>query len=104
MINPRTSDCKECAEILPLIEAINCRLYEASSDMYNNLAYGLNRKIPATDLLDLLAYKRILINKYVDMNYACDFSVNQIANRVRILTAGCDSCVYKEPIIVFHRN
>ena len=103
MINPRTSDCKECAEILPLIDAINCKLFESAIDMYNNLAYSLNLKIPATDLLDLLNYKRILINKYVDMNYACDFSINQIANRVRILTTGCLTCVKAEMVYVFHK-
>jgi hypothetical protein len=102
MIVPRVSNCKECAEIMPLIDAINCKLYEASVDMYNNIAYALNHRTPVTDLLDLLHYKRILMNKYVDMNYACDFTINQIANRVRILTAGCAKCVHKEVIKVFH--
>lgn len=98
MLYSKVSDCKECADILPLIDAINCKLYEASSDIYNNVAYGLNLRVPATDLLDLLNYKRILTYKYINMDYACEFTVEQIANRVRILTAGCAKCVYKEPI------
>lgn len=104
MINSRVSDCKECADIMPLIDAINCKLYESSLDMYNNLAYALNLNIPANNLLDLLHYKRILIHKYTNMDYACEFDINCIANRVRILTAGCATCVYKETIVVFHKN
>jgi len=85
MLTPKITDCKECADILPLIEEINCKLFELSLSAYNNIIFSLNLTIDQTAALDLLNYKRILMYKLVNPNYASAYSVNMIASRVKLL-------------------
>jgi hypothetical protein len=61
----------------------------------------LNKPIPAGDMLELIAYRRILMYKYINPNYAHKYTVNMIASRVIRLTAGCVSrCNTPEPCLV----
>ena len=85
MLNPKITDCKECADILPLIEEINCRIFKLSLSAYNNIVFALNLPINYTAALDLLNYKRILMYKLVNPDYAGEFSVNMIASKVKLL-------------------
>lgn len=85
MITPRLTYCKECADILPLIEAINCKIFKLSLEAYNNIVYALNLHVNTNAALDLLNYKRILMYKLVNPDYASEFSVNMIASKVKLL-------------------
>jgi len=101
MISPRTTDCTECKDILSLIDAINCKIYQTSLVAYNNIVFGLNLYIDQDLIMDLITYKEILTRMYVQPNYNCTFPLSKIASRVRMLTAGCKSCVRDEVIYVF---
>jgi len=85
MLYPKVSNCKECADILPLIEEINCKLFKLSMRSYNNIVFMLGLIMDHTATLDLLNYKRILECKLVNPDYAGEFSVNMIASRVKLL-------------------
>ena len=89
MLTPRITCCKECAEIQPLIDQINCKLLELSKSAYNNIVYGLGIPINHTAVFDLLNYKRILEYKKVNEHYACQFTVNMIANKIKKYVTGC---------------
>ena len=91
MLTPRLTNCQDCDKIPDLLKSIDCKLAEFGSNMYNNVVYMLNQPIPATTMLQLLAYKRILTYKYCNPHYAGQCSVNDIAGKVIRLTAGCVS-------------
>ena len=94
MLTPRLTNCQECANIPTLIDKIDCKLAEVGNNIYNNIVYMLNYPIPATLMLQLIAYRRILIFKYCNPNYAKKYSIDQITNKVIRLTAGCvNKCV-----------
>lgn len=83
MITPKTTYCKECSDIIPLIDQIDCKIFELAKKAYNNIVFGLCS--PSEVALDLLHYKRILMYKLVNECYAEEFTVNMIANRVQLL-------------------
>lgn len=85
MLSPRLTSCPECANIPALVGEIDCRLAELSSNLYNNIVFMLNQPVPGGAMLDLLNYRRILIYKYCNPNYAAPFTVNMIASRVKLL-------------------
>lgn len=85
MISPRLSNCNDCSNINKLIEDINCKIFDISKDSYSNIVYGFGKPIPFTTMYDLLNYRRILEYKAINSDYAIDFSVTQISNKVRIL-------------------
>lgn len=85
MINSKITNCKDCAEIPPLISDINCAIFKLSLKMYNNIIFSLNANIDYMSILDLLNYKRILEYKLVNPEYCCDYSVNSIATKVKLL-------------------
>ena len=91
MLSPRLTDCKECANIPSLLKKIDCKLAELGNSLYNNISYMLNKPIPAGDILQLIAYRRILMHKYCNPNYVHEYSVAMIASRVIRLTLGCVS-------------
>lgn len=91
MLSPRLTDCPECANIPSLLKKIDCKLAELGNNLYNNISYMLNKPIPAGDILQLIAYRRILTYKYCNPNYVHRYSVQMIASRVIRLTAGCVS-------------
>lgn len=91
MLSPRLTNCPECSNIPDLLKKINCKLAELGNSLYNNISYMLNQPIPAGDILQLIAYRRILTHKYCNPNYVHEYSVAMIASRVIRITAGCVS-------------
>jgi hypothetical protein len=101
MLSPRLTDCPECANIPSLLRKINCKLAELGNSLYNNISYMLNQSVPASDIMQLIMYKRILEYKYINPDYVCKYSVNMIASKVIRLTAGCVSrCNTPEPCVI----
>lgn len=91
MLSPRLTNCPECANIPDLLRKIDCKLAELGNSLYNNISYMLNKPIPAGDILQLIAYRRILQYKYINPNYVHEYSIAMIASRVIRLTVGCVS-------------
>ncbi len=91
MLTPRLTNCQDCHKIPDLLKQIDCKLAELGNDMYNNIVFMLGNHIPATTIMQLTAYKRILTFKYCNPHYAGSCSVNDIAAKVIRLTAGCVS-------------
>jgi hypothetical protein len=85
MLSPKVTKCKECADILPLIDEINCKIFQLSLKSYNNIVFSLNLYIDYTAILDLLHYKRILTYRILNPNYAGEISINAIASKVKLL-------------------
>ena len=85
MLTPRLRECTECADISSLIEEIDCKMAKLAGNMYNNITLLLNKSIPAEAIIDLLHYRRILQYKYVNSNYASDYTINMVASRVKLL-------------------
>jgi hypothetical protein len=85
MISPRLTECKQCSEILPLLEEIDCAMFKMSKSMYNNMILMLGIPINHAAMLSLLHYKRILTYKYFNASYVSGYSVNQIASKVKLL-------------------
>ena len=85
MLSPRLTNCTNCADITSLIAEIDCKLADISVAMYNNIIYMLNKKVAYDVLSDLLMYKRILMYKICNPNYAGNYSVNMIASKIKIL-------------------
>jgi hypothetical protein len=100
MLSPRLTNCPECANIPSLLKKIDCKLAELGNLLYNNISYMLNKPVPSSDMLQLIGYRRILMYKYYNPNYASKYSVQMIASRVIRLTAGCVSkCNEPEPCL-----
>jgi hypothetical protein len=91
MLTPRLTNCQDCHKIPDLLKQIDCKLAELSNDAYNDIVFMLGNCIPAYEINQLLAYKRILTFKYCNPHYAGSYSVNDIASKVIRLTAGCVS-------------
>lgn len=85
MISPRLNNCEECTTIPSLLADIDCKLTELAKREYSNIVFALNLGIDSISSLDLLNYKRILEYKYCNPEYACQYSVTQIASRVKVL-------------------
>ena len=85
MLSPRLTNCPQCADIPSLIAEIDCRISELSIGMYNNITLLLNKPVASETILDLLNYKRILMYKYCNPNYAGSYSVNMIASKIKLL-------------------
>lgn len=89
MLSPRLSDCTECANIVSLLEEIDCKVTKVAKNMYNNTIFALNQHIPCEGMLDLLTYKRILTYRFCNPCYASDGdtdnTLNDIASKVKIL-------------------
>lgn len=85
MLSPRLTNC--CAEqtIPALLADIDCKLAELANNEYNNVVFSLNYPVPGYVIDDLLNYKRILMYKYCNPDYAACYSVKMIASRIKIL-------------------
>ena len=100
MLSPRLTNCPECADIPSLLRKIDCKLAELGNNLYNNISYMLNKPVPADDITQLIGYRRILMYKLINPNYAHKYSVAMISSRVIRLTLGCVSrCNTPEPCI-----
>ena len=91
MLTPRLTNCQDCHKIPDLLKQIDCKLAELANDAYNDVVFMLGNCIPAYEINQLLAYKRILTFKYCNPHYAGSISVNDIAGKVIRLTSGCVS-------------
>lgn len=100
MLIPRLTNCKNCTDILQLIKMIDCKLAEYSNSLYNNIVFMLNNSISQKDMFALITYRRILVYKYSNPDYAKEFSVKQISSKVNSLTLGCKpKCTNKITIL-----
>lgn len=91
MLNPRLVSCQECTTIEAVLSEIDCYLTKVGKDLYNNVVYMLGKAIPACDIADVLTYKRILVHRAVDDEYAGDASLSEIVSKVKMITKGCVS-------------
>ncbi len=85
MLNPKLTNCVDCATIPSLLSDIDCKIKELAIKQYNNIIYALGYTIPSEAFLDLLNYKRILQYKSCNADYASYYSVEEIAGRVKLL-------------------
>jgi hypothetical protein len=85
MISVRLNNCENCTTIPVLLNNIDCKLTELAKQQYGNIVFALNQSFSSDIMLDLLNYKRILTNKSCNADYANPYSIDQIANRVKIL-------------------
>lgn len=98
MLSPRLTSCGNCTDISILLRLIDCKVSEISHLMYYNTIYGLNNCVKEETIADLINYKRILYFKSCNSDYAGCISFEQIASRIKVLTAGCkpkccDPCI-----------
>ena len=85
MLSPRLSDCTECASITSLLSDIDCKLTDLAKAEYNNIVFSLNKTVNRELTNDLITYKGILMRRLVNGNYACSFTTNQIASKIKLL-------------------
>lgn len=85
MLTPRLTDCVECTSIPVLLEDIECKIKDLAKDLYNNIIFSLNRPISGTVMFDLLNYRRILIYKVCNPDYASCYTVEMIASKIKLL-------------------
>ena len=86
MLTPNLiTGCSEYDSIPALLDDIDCKLAQEANSLYNNLVFMLNERVPASILIDLMTYKRILQYKYVNPDYASEFSIAKIASKIKIL-------------------
>jgi hypothetical protein len=98
MLNARLTSCNDCGDISILLRLIDCKISEIVHSLYYNAIYALNNCVHQDIIADLLNYKRILLFRTCTPSYGGCISIQQIASRIRVLTAGCkpkccDSCM-----------
>lgn len=89
MLTPRLTNCPECSDIPTLLQDIDCKMAQWAKKLYNNTIFALNQAIDGNAMFDLLNYKRILTYKFCNSDYGGYYTVNMIASKVKLLTAGC---------------
>lgn len=77
--------CADCANIPTLVEEIDCKLARLAGHLYYNTTLMLNHPVPSTGIIDLLTYRRILFHKHVNPSYLEEFTVQDIADKVKLL-------------------
>jgi hypothetical protein len=85
MLSPRLTNCIDCTTIPVLLTDIDCKLTDLANNQYNNIVFSLNYPVPGVVIGDLLNYKRILTYKFVNPDYASQFTVKMIASKVKLL-------------------
>lgn len=85
MLYSNLENCPQCASIPCTIKEIDCIMYSLGVIYYNNITLLLNKPVNKQAMFDLLVYKRILLYKRCNLEYAGGFSVNSIANKVKLL-------------------
>ena len=85
MLQPRLTTCLECTDIPTLIDKIDCKLATLGSALYGNVVFMLNNPIPASVIIDLLTYKRILTFRRTNSTYCEDYTIDDIASKINIL-------------------
>lgn len=85
MLSPRLINYPECSTISQLLQDIDCKLVEMAGALYNNTVFMLNKSVNHEAISDLLNYKRILLFKYCNPDYAGKYTVEMIASKIKIL-------------------
>lgn len=85
MLSPRLVNCVDCTTTAALIADIDCKLTDLANNQYNNIVFMLNLPFPSVLLTDLINYKRILVNKACNPDYASCYTLEMIASRVKVL-------------------
>jgi len=85
MFSPRLNNCVDCTTIPSLLNDIDCKLLEFAKSEYNNTVFDLNYNISSDVFWDLLNYKQILTYRLYNPNYACKYTLDKIASKVKIL-------------------
>lgn len=85
MLNPRLTNCVDCTTIPELLSDIDCKITELAKNQYNNIVFILGKQIPFDAMSDLLNYKRILQYKYCNSEWADNYTVENIASKIKLL-------------------
>lgn len=86
MITPRTSHtCTECTDVAAMLMEIDCKITKLAGNLYNNVVFMMDYPIPMNVIICLLHYRRILMYKDVNSDYASDYTLEMIASRVNLL-------------------
>lgn len=85
MLTYRLNNCIDCNSIPNLLKQIDCKLTILAKKQYNNIIYDLNYQLDGCLFNDILMYKRILEFKKCNPDYACKYSIEQIAGQVKLL-------------------
>lgn len=85
MITPRVTDCHSEINIHSLLSDIDCKITNFAKRVYNKVTLMVERDINSEVIKDLLHYRRILIYKSCNDEYASCSSLEQIASRVKLL-------------------
>jgi hypothetical protein len=96
MLTPRLTNALYYTTIPVLLNDIDNALASIANELYYNVIYSLHRNVECGPMADLLNYKRILWYKSCNINYAPDFTVEQIAGRVITLVAS----ITAKPIVI----
>jgi hypothetical protein len=85
MVSIRLVDCIDCTTIPSLLADIDCKLTDLANIQYNNIVFMLNQNVPTSVMGDLLNYKRILTFKKCNPDYASEYTIQMIADRIKLL-------------------
>lgn len=85
MLSPRLTNCVECENISNLITEIDCKLTTLSMSLYNSMTLMIVKPFDQWVYNSLLNYKRILMYKQVNPDYAIEYPLNKIASKVKLL-------------------
>ena len=85
MLYSKLSDCIYCNDISTLINDIDCKIVEVSKSLYNNTIYMLNKHMCLNNVNKLLIYKRTLLYKQCNSEYAGKYTIEMIANKITLL-------------------
>lgn len=85
MLTTRLTNCQECSDILKVIDDIDCKITEISKGIYNNIVFALNTVCKTGTMGDLLIYRNILVHRYCNADYACNFTLEEIVSKVKLL-------------------
>ena len=85
MLSPRLTTYPDCASVSVLLQDIECKIFEIAKNMYNNIIFALNKPLDPNTMIDLLNYRRILIYKACNSEYAGCYTIDMIASKVKIL-------------------
>lgn len=88
MLTPRLTNALYYNTIPVLLEEIDLTIASIANELYYNTIYSLHRNVACGPMSDLLEYRRILLYKSCNADYAPKYSVEQIASRVIQLMKG----------------
>jgi len=85
MLIPRITYCDSFTSSSQLLDDIDCKIKEISVDLYNNVSYALNRPVNISLFIDLINYRRIVMYRQYNEDYALPYTNDQIASKVKLL-------------------